>query len=248
MPEQPGSTWKDAEVARRFLDERRRAIPFCDEQADTLRTLIRHFVPTPRTLLDLGSGDGFLARVVLAESETTCALLIDHSEPMLERAREAMQPFSGRYALCHGDLARPLAPQVGAETFDLIISGYAIHHLPTTRKRELYAETYDLLAPGGLFVNVEHVASSTPELQALFDAAYIDHIAQVTGRARTEVKREYHSRPDKADNRLDPVEDQLGWLREIGFDHVDCYFKWLEFAVFGGIKAPRSTPPPSATA
>ncbi len=42
---------------------------------------------------------------------------------------------------------------------------------------------------------------------------------------------------DKADNILAPAEEQVGWLREIGFLHADCYFKWLELAVFGGVKA-----------
>ena len=31
-------------------------------------------------------------------------------------------------------------------------------------------------------------------------------------------------------------EAQVGWLREIGYDQADCYFKWLELAVFGGVR------------
>jgi hypothetical protein len=85
-------------------------------------------------------------------------------------------------------------------------------------------------------VNVEHVASATPELEALFDGAYIDHLAAVAGRERALVESEYHGRPDKADNILEPVEAQVGWLREIGFEQADCYVKWLELAVFGGVK------------
>jgi tRNA (cmo5U34)-methyltransferase len=38
-------------------------------------------------------------------------------------------------------------------------------------------------------------------------------------------------------NKLASVEAQLEWLREIGFEDVDRYWKWLELAVFGGIKA-----------
>jgi ubiquinone/menaquinone biosynthesis C-methylase UbiE len=231
-----GSSWKDAEVARRFLDERRRAIPLGDEQVAVLLRLARRFVPQPGRVIDLGCGDGFLARAVLSEFPTAHALLIDHSEPMVRRAHEAMSPFSGRYEIRHGDLSEPLRGVIGDGPFDLIVSGYAIHHLPTTRKRWLYREVYDLLRPGGLFVNVEHVASATPELEAAHDEAYIDHIVAVTGRDREEVEKEYHGRPDKADNILEPVEVQVGWLREVGFEQADCYFKWLELAVFGGQK------------
>jgi SAM-dependent methyltransferase len=164
---------------------------------------------------------------------------------MLGRAGEAMRPFSGRCEIRHGDLSDPLPPQVGVGPFDLIVSGLAIHHLPTARKRSLYGEIFDLLAPGGLFVNVEHVASATPELEAVHDGAYIDHIAAVTGRDRAEVEREYHARPDKADNLLDTVEAQVGWLRQVGFGQADCHFKWWELAVFAGVRPPvrpRSIP------
>lgn len=236
MTQVPGSSWKDAEVARRFLDKRRRAIPLGDEQVKILLRVARRFVPQPVRVADLGCGDGFLARAVLSEFPTAHALLIDHSEPMLHRAHEAMRPFFGRFEICHGDLSDPLLPQVGDGPFDLIVSGYAIHHLPTARKRSLYGDVFDLLAPGGLFANVEHVASATPELEAVHNEAYIDHIAAVTGRDKAEVERDYHGRPDKIDNILEPAEAQVGWLREIGFEQADCYFKWLELAVFGGQK------------
>jgi tRNA (cmo5U34)-methyltransferase len=236
MTEAAGSTWKDAEVARRFLDERRRAIPMGEEQVAMLLRLARRFAPQAVRVADLGCGDGYLARAVLTEFPAAHATLIDHSEPMLRRAHEAMAPFSGRFEVRHGDLAAPLPPQAGLGPFDLIVSGFAIHHLPTARKRSLYGEVFGMLAPGGLFVNVEHIASPTPELGAVHDDAYIDHIAAVTGRDWAEVGRESHGRPDKADNILDPVEAQVGWLSEIGFEHADCYFKWLELAVFGGVR------------
>ena len=49
-----------------------------------------------------------------------------------------------------------------------------------------------------------------------------------------EVRTEYVSRPDRADNILALVEDQCGWLRDIGFLDVVCFWKYFELAVFGG--------------
>ncbi|WP_232824191.1 hypothetical protein [Paraliobacillus zengyii] len=47
---------------------------------------------------------------------------------------------------------------------------------------------------------------------------------------------DYYNRPDIEDNKLERVDIQVNWLREIGFKHLDCYFKWFELAVFGGVK------------
>jgi tRNA (cmo5U34)-methyltransferase len=230
------TAWQDAEVARKFLEERRGAIPFGPEQVEVMLQVARHFQPNPTLIVDLGCGDGFLARTLLDAFPEASAVLLDHSPPMLERAREAMAPYRPRCRqILMGELAESIAGQVEGPA-DLIVSGYAIHHLPHARKRALYQEIFDLLAPGGLFVNVEHVASGSRGAEGLFDTLYIDHIAARTGKPRAQVEAEYHGRPDKADNKLERVEVQTGWLRELGFEDVDCYFKWLELAVFGGRK------------
>jgi tRNA (cmo5U34)-methyltransferase len=230
-----GTAWQDAEVARRFLEGRRAAIPFGGAQLEMMLHLVAHFRPDPARIVDLGCGDGLLARLLLERCPKATALLLDHSPPMLDRAREAMAPFGARCEIRLADLNTPLQEQV-REPVDAIVSGYAIHHLEDARKRRLYAEILDLLTPGGLFVNVEHVASAFPEGEALFDTLYIDHIAAHMGRPRAEVAHEYHTRPDKADNRLAPVGLQLQWLRDAGFEQVDCYFKWLELAVLAARK------------
>lgn len=35
------------------------------------------------------------------------------------------------------------------------------------------------------------------------------------------------------------LDDQLEWLREAGFADVDCYYKYLMFAVYGGRRPER---------
>jgi tRNA (cmo5U34)-methyltransferase len=177
--------------------------------------LLEHVPLEVRRVLDLGTGDGRLTAMLRADRPELVATGLDFSALMLDRAR---QRFTGdeRVKLMEHDLSRPL-PELGR--FDAVVSSFAIHHLEHERKRELYGEVLDLLEPGGIFANFEHVASPNERLHRAFFAAIDVPIEEA----------------DPSDRLLD-VETQLAWLRELGFDDVDCYWKWLEMALLIGIK------------
>jgi SAM-dependent methyltransferase len=140
---------------------------------------------------------------------------LDFSEPMLKAARGRFADDE-RIELVEHDLSEAL-PALGR--FDAVVSSMAIHHLEHERKRSLYSEVFDLLEPGGVFANFEHVASPTHRLHRAFFAAIGEPLEH-----------------EDASDRLLDVESQLGWLRELGFDDVDCYWKWLEMALLIGVK------------
>ena len=92
-----------------------------------------------------------------------------------------------------------------------------------------------------MFVNIEHVASPGPLGEALFERAYAESVWRFrTGRGEDvtldTVWEELQTRADRAANRLTLMETQLGWLREIGFADVDCYWKHFELAVLAGYR------------
>ncbi|MEO8605237.1 MAG: class I SAM-dependent methyltransferase [bacterium] len=235
--------WQSPEVVRTFVDEVRGGVPYGADQIAILLRVVAAAGQPVRRVLDLGCGSGVVAQALLAEHPGAQAVLVDFSTPMLARAREVFAATQATAAFIVGDLAdsnwveavRALAP------FDVVASSYAIHHLTDARKRGLYAEIFALLQPGGTFVNVEHVASPTPAVEALFDALAIDTLfafqrTKGSSKSRREVADEFVYRPDKAANILAPVERQCEWLREVGFADVDCFFKVFELAVFGGRK------------
>jgi tRNA (cmo5U34)-methyltransferase len=99
--------------------------------------------------------------------------------------------------------------------FDVIVSGFAIHHLPHARKRTLFHEIAASLRPGGVFANLEVVQCATPELQEEFHR----RIGRVGG---------------DPEDVLEGVEEQLAWMRAAGLTQVDCYWRWRGFALLVG--------------
>jgi ubiquinone/menaquinone biosynthesis C-methylase UbiE len=168
-----------------------------------------------RRILDLGTGDGRLLALVKLDHPDAAAVALDFSPIMLEAAQKRFDGDSSATVRTH-NLDQPL-PELGK--FDAVVSSFAIHHLTHERKRELYAEVYRVLNPGGVFCNLEHVSSPTRELHEEF-------------------LRRIGWTPESEDpsNKLLEVEIQLAWLREIGFVDVDCFWKWRELALLAGRK------------
>lgn len=243
MSEPLSEIWKEPAVAQAFVNERARLLPQRDEQlAIMLRVLRGEGDRAPRSVLDLGCGSGVLLGAALAAFPEAGGIGVDYSPAMLAAAQEALAPYGERVALVTADLSTPEWVASVSGYFDAVVSGYCIHHLPDERKQEVYDEIYQRLTPGGVFVHAEHVASATPALESLFNDAMSEHLyhgRRENGEAVTleEVREQYLARPDRAANLLAPLETQLGWLREIGFRDVDCYWKWFELALFGGRKS-----------
>ncbi len=207
----PPSEWKSHEQVEHYLG-------LADQvpQRTEAESVLLDLIPLAAgRVLDLGTGDGRLLRLLRADRPAMRGIALDFSEPMLALARATFAGDEGIEVLEH-DMAEPL-PELG--TFDAVVSSFAIHHLEHERKRTLYAEIFELLTPDGPFVNLEHVASPTQRLHL----AFFDAIGEA-------IENE-----DPSDRTID-VESQLGWLSDAGFADVDCLWKWREMALLAAIK------------
>ncbi len=201
------NSWSDADKALDYL-ARADTLPHRSEGEGVLVRDIG--AALPGRVLDLGCGDGRLAALVLAASPDSTVTCIDLSPPMLDAAAAR---FAGdeRVEIVRHDLGQPL-PVVGP--FAAIISSLAIHHVTDERKESLYAEAAGLLAPGGVFCNLEIVASPTPALHDRW-------------------RDEMGARDDPSDILRD-LPSQLRWIEAAGLAHVDCIWKWRSLALLRG--------------
>lgn len=179
-------------------------------------TLLEFIPTTARRILDLGTGDGRLLALLRREHPNTEGVAIDFSPAMIDAATKRFAGESSVAVVRHS-LDDPL-PDLGQ--FDAVVSCFAIHHLVHERKRALYSEIHELLNPGGVFCNLEHVASPTQELHEEF-------LSRIGYTVETE----------DPSNKLLDVATQLQWLREIGFANVDCHWKWRELALLAGSRS-----------
>lgn len=205
------SEWQTEKHALGYL-EQADGVPHRREGEAALLDELPETVPR---VLDLGSGDGRLLDLVLRAQPAALGVAIDFSPPMLERLRQRFDGTERVQIIAHN--LEDALPSLGL--FDVIVSSFAIHHVDHERKRQLYEEIWNALAGGGVFCNLEHVASASAYGHARFLKAM-------------------GTRPEDEDpsNKLLDVHTQLVWLREIGFADVDCYWKWRELALLVGRK------------
>jgi len=262
----PGAHWQREQLVASFAERRRVLIPLLELQEDVVARLFARGERPVRRFLDVGAGAGAMSELMLASSPAsspqgeagTCSpgressgVLVDFSQPMLARAAVDLARYAGRWQAVTGDLNDPgWRDALPGGRYDAVVSGLAIHHLPSARKRALFAEILDLLEPGGLFVNMDYVAVEGP-LRGLFDeqmhanavraasspegegrrerdGAHDGHTSCATGEGEVDLPDD-HDLPDS-------VEDQLRWLRDAGFQQVEVHFKWAEAAIYGGAR------------
>ena len=202
--------WASSEHATEYL-ERADRLPFRSDGEGVLVADLH--TALPGRVLDLGCGDGRLTSLLLAAYPDSTATCIDMSPTMLDAVR-ARFDGDGRVTVLEHDLDDALP---FTDPFDAVVTSLAVHHVDDDRKRSLYAEAARLLAPGGIFANLEIVASPT---QALHDRW----------------REEMGARADPAD-RLCALDLQLAWLRDAGLQNVDCIWKWRSLALMRAERA-----------
>jgi tRNA (cmo5U34)-methyltransferase len=206
-----------------------------------IRTLIPHYatmiralvgaIPCDKSLplrvLDLGCGTGTVAESVLEAFPGARLTCLDVAENMIAFARQRLAR--------HSDIEYILADFSEFEftsRYDVVVSSLALHHLvKDEEKLAVYHRIFRCLNSGGIFYNADVVLGADEFLESVnllewrrFMSKEIPE-EEIVGKWLPKAEEEDH--PSR-------LMDQLKWLADIGFIHVDVIWKYYGFAIFGG--------------
>jgi len=213
--------------ANTYDQVRRQLIPCFDDFYRSVIDLIPYLPEDHFRVLDLGAGTGLLSRCISEKFSNARIMLLDLSEAMLAKAKERFAGATERFEFVVGDYSE----QLGGE-FDVVVSALSIHHLTNDLKVKLMHRIYNVLSNGGVFINADQVQGSSPEIERLYRERWIQ---QVRGSGLSDV--EWCAALERMkEDKMAPLESQLTWLRQAGFNGVYCWYKNYSFVVYSGLK------------
>ena len=120
-----------------------------------VQTIARVCSPSPR-VLDVACGPGSLTRAVLAAIPEASIVAVDKDPVLLSIARDVLGGDS-RVDIRDSDLDDPAWGQTLEGPFDAVVSSTALHWLRPEILSRLYFQFSDMIKPGGVFLNGDHL-------------------------------------------------------------------------------------------
>lgn len=191
--------------------------------------------PAPTHILDLGCGAGnntIKLLQTLPQNTNPEIHLLDLSLPMLEKAKQRIQPLTtSKIHTHHGDLREIPLPE---NTFDTILAAAVLHHLRDDNDwLQAFAKIHTILKPGGSLWITDLVTQENPKIQNLMWTRYANYLEQLGGK---QYQQEVFAYIDKEDSPR-PLTYQLNLLQKVGFKTTEILHKNSTFATFGAIKS-----------
>jgi len=220
-------------VAEVFDDMLSRSVPFYEVVIDGIAGLLRQKKGGATNVYDLGCATGTtlieLAR--LLPDMDLCFVGVDNAPAMISKARIKAE-MSSKTAVIH--FIEEDINTVDLSRADVILCNYTLQFVrPLTRPRFI-RRIYNALPPGGLLILSEKVISQDKKLNREFIEMYHGYKRQ-----RGYSKLEIAAKREALENVLVPfsIKENRTLLMDAGFDSVETFFQWFNFASFIAIKS-----------
>jgi len=175
--------------------------------------------------LEIGCGSGLSTRAFLDARADIRLEGIDLAPTMLEQARInlAGDVHEGRLSL-HLTDALSYLENAATDSFDVVISNYAIHNFLDEYRMKVIRETIRVLKPGALFINGDRYGMDDPEqhLRAIQDEVrgYFKVFKQMN---RWDLLEDWviHVLSDESLDHVMRLTPSLDWMRTCGFKEIE---------------------------
>jgi tRNA (cmo5U34)-methyltransferase len=224
-----------------FDDMLRRSIPFYREQQSMVTELGRKFWIPGTDVYDLGCSTG-TTLINLARELPEPARLVgyDNSAPMLERAaaKVAESGQEDRIELRLGDLDEDLS-RLPLENASVVTLCWTLQFIRPLRRDNLIRWIYRGLVEDGILLVTEKVLTNNSPMNRFFTELYYE-FKRRNGYSEGEIVR----KREALENVLVPYrsDENEEMFRRGGFEIVETFFQWCNFAGFLCVKKPMDLP------
>ncbi len=222
------------EVAEVFDDMLLRSVPFYVEQQLVITELAKKFYLPGTRVYDLGSSTGTTLIHIAQELKAQQPRLIgyDNSAPMVEKAtaRIKEQGLERLIEVRCGDINEAELTQASFVTLC-----WTLQFVRPLQREPLIRRIYEGLAEGGALIITEKVLTNSSDMNRLFIELYYD-FKKRNGYSDTEIIR----KREALENVLIPyrVDENRALFRRAGFQIIEPFFQWYNFAGFLCVKRP----------
>ena len=236
------TTWGDKNFIEDWASKGSWQAPIRDVQTAMVLRMIPQPIDAPIRILDLGAGYGALAAALLRDRPNATAVCLDASDAMLQLGPAKNPDLKHRMAFVQGSLESPAWLNSVTGSFDAVISARALHHFTENqRRRDIFKELFTLVRSGGCIINADNVRAATTSLSERYRRArdeYLDRYVRESSGGRTNLAEAKAATPSSyhGPHNNGILEEELAWLREAGFEDVDCFWKFTTTVVYGGFK------------
>jgi tRNA (cmo5U34)-methyltransferase len=228
----PKSKWEfNNEVAISFDDMLERSIPNYLDMRNLCTTLAARFAKAQTSIVDLGcSSGGSLEPIIQAVGKSCSYIGVEISEPMRVEAIKRLDKYGGiDIQIRNLDLRNDYPVEIASVTLSIL----TLQFVPIEYRQQILANVFDSTIPGGVFIIVEKILGRDAKLNDLL----VDLYYELKGK-NGYTEEQINSKRKSLEGILVPVtsdwNEQL--LVNAGFDHVECFWRSLNFSGWIAIK------------